>query len=53
MFLQTAPCLQKKITHHIKLLLRAGPLVSGFDGHPVACSRCVQAGAELGWCAEV
>lgn len=40
-------------THCRKSLLGAGPLVSGLDGHPVACSRGIQAGSELGWRAEV
>lgn len=33
-------------THCSRSLLGAGPLVSGLDGHPVACSRGIQ-GVEL------
>lgn len=40
-------------SHCSEFLLGAGPLLSGLDGHPVACSRGVQAGGELGWRAEV
>ena len=33
--------------------LGTGPLVPGFDGHPMTCSRVIQARGELRWAAEV
>ncbi len=40
-------------THCGESPLGAGPLVSGLDRHPVACSRGIEAGGELSRRAEV
>lgn len=40
-------------THSSGSPLGADSLVFGLDRHPVACSRGIQAGGELGWSAEV
>lgn len=41
------------VTHCSVSPLGAGPLISGFDRHPMTGSRRIQAGGELSWRAEV